>query len=219
MKVISFSLWGDNPKYTIGAIRNAELTQIIYPSWVSRFYVGESVPRDIIGKLLTIPNTETIHIDQENNWTSMFWRFSASYDPSVDIVIFRDTDSRLSDREKYAVDAWINSDKTFHIMRDHPHHRFPILGGMWGYKNNHKYDMKTLLDNFKASDRYGTDYEFLANILYPIIEEDKLVHDEFFDLKSFPKNRQGSEFVGDVFDEHNNRHPEYQKLIKDSRIE
>ena len=50
-KIISFSLWGSNPKYTIGAIRNAELTPIIYPGWVSRFYCGLSVPINIINKL------------------------------------------------------------------------------------------------------------------------------------------------------------------------
>ena len=26
-KIISFSLWGDNPKYTIGAIENAKLSK------------------------------------------------------------------------------------------------------------------------------------------------------------------------------------------------
>ena len=30
MKIISFSLWGQDPKYTIGAIRNAELAREIY---------------------------------------------------------------------------------------------------------------------------------------------------------------------------------------------
>lgn len=213
MKIISFSLWGDNPKYTIGAIRNAELAQTIYPSWVSRFYVGKTVPQNIIDVLLTIPNTEIKYINQDNNWTSMFWRFSASYDPSVNIVIFRDTDSRLSDREKYAVDEWLSSDKTFHIMRDHPHHGFPILGGMWGYKNNKKYDMKTMLENFKSSDRYGTDYEFFGKVLYPIISEDKMVHDPFFDKIDFPSPRHNTEFVGDVFDENENRHPEFHKMI------
>ena len=27
MKVLSFSLWGDNPKYTVGAIKNSELAK------------------------------------------------------------------------------------------------------------------------------------------------------------------------------------------------
>lgn len=212
-KIISYSLWGNNPKYTIGAIRNAELADKIYPGWISRFYLGDTVPNEIVSDLQNIKNTELIFVQQENNWTGMFWRFASSYDPDVSVSVFRDTDSRLSMREKYAVDEWLNSDKTFHIMRDHPYHRFPILGGMWGYKNNYKYNIKTLLENFNTSDRYGVDYEFLGNTLYPIIGEDKLVHDEFFEHKPFPKHRQGSEFVGDVFDYQDNRHPEYHKYI------
>jgi len=54
-KIISYSLWGDNPMYTIGAIRNAELTPIVYPGWISRFYCGESVPTDIIKTLKSLP--------------------------------------------------------------------------------------------------------------------------------------------------------------------
>jgi hypothetical protein len=143
----------------------------------------------------------------------MFWRFESSYDKNAKIVVFRDTDSRLSNREKIAVDEWINSDKTFHIMRDHPYHKFPILGGMWGYKNNNKYPMQILLESFNKTNTYGTDYRFFAEELYPLIGNDKLVHDEFFDKKPFPCLRQGTEFVGDVFDENNLRHPEYQKYI------
>ncbi len=32
-RVISYSLWGDNPKYTIGAIKNAELALTYYPDF------------------------------------------------------------------------------------------------------------------------------------------------------------------------------------------
>jgi len=39
-KVISYSIWGDNPKYATGAIK-------IYPDWICRFYVGQSVPNEI----------------------------------------------------------------------------------------------------------------------------------------------------------------------------
>lgn len=212
-RVISYSLWGDNPKYTIGAIRNAELASKIYPGWISRFYIGDTVPDAIISDLKNISNTEIINMKQNNNWTAMFWRFSSSYDPDVSISIFRDTDSRLSLREKYAVDEWMDSDKTFHIMRDHPYHKFPILGGLWGYKNNYKYNIKLLLDTFEPTNSYGTDYNFLGSVLYPLIQNDKIVHDPFFDGKDFPYPRNGSEFVGDVFDENDNRHPEYQKYI------
>lgn len=213
IKTISFSLWGSNPKYTIGAIQNALLAQTIYPDWVCEFHVGINVPFHIIDALKEQPNTKiTYNPDLETNWKSMFWRFHTGY--QSDISIFRDTDSRLSRREKFAVDEWLATDKTFHIMRDHPFHKFPILGGMWGFKNNGKYDLKKLLDLFIPSDKYGTDYEFFSKILYPLINDDKVVHDEFFDNKPFPTLREGSEFVGDVFDENNIRHPEYHLFIK-----
>ena len=98
-------------------------------------------------------------------------------------------------------------------MRDHPFHGYPILGGMWGYKNNYKYSMKVLLDSFDKTNKYGTDYEFFAQVLYPLIGEDKVVHDPFFDKKPFPTERQNREFVGDVFDEQNIRHPDYYKAL------
>lgn len=211
--IISFSLWGNNPKYTIGAIRNAELAKEIYPGWGCCFFIDNSVPEDIKDKLLSYDNTFVISTSITGNWSSMFWRFETTYDPDIKVSIFRDTDSRLNNREKRAVDEWLLSDKTFHIMRDHPYHRFPILGGMWGMKYNNKYDMKNLLNSFSKSDRYGTDYEFFINSLYPLIKDDKIVHDEFFEKKPFPTPRLGTEFVGDVFDENDNRHPEYYKHI------
>jgi protein O-GlcNAc transferase len=212
-KVISFSLWGDNPKYTIGAIKNAELSQQIYPSWLCYFFVGNSVPDEIINKLALFPNVRIIHKNEPGDWSSMFWRFETSYDESVEISIFRDTDSRLSLREKNAVDEWLQSDKTFHIMRDHPFHRFPILGGMWGYKYNPIYDMKSLISNFAKSNQYGTDYQFFYDTLYPIIKTDKIVHDPFFDKIPFPSSRNGQEFVGEIYDENNVRHPEHYRYI------
>ena len=127
-KIISFSLWGDNPKYTIGAIKNVELSKTIYPDWICRFYCGKSVPSDIIEKLKSYDNVEVIEMDEDGNWSGMFWRFYACED--ADVMITRDTDSRLSFREKFAVDEWLNSDKDFHIMRDHPYHNVLILGGI-----------------------------------------------------------------------------------------
>jgi hypothetical protein len=50
-KIISFSLWGDNPKYTVGAIKNAELALSIYPDWICRYYIGKSTPQEIIDEL------------------------------------------------------------------------------------------------------------------------------------------------------------------------
>ena len=212
-KIISYSLWGNSPKYNIGAIENAKLAQEIYPEWKSRFYIASSVPEYTVSSLRDIKNTEIYIKNEEGCWNSMFWRCEPCWDASVSFSVFRDTDSRISLREKYAVDEWISSKKTFHIMRDHPFHGYYMLGGMWGYKNNNKYDLETIFNSFTPSNTYGTDYDFFANALQHVIKEDKLVHDEFFEHKPFPESRIGTEFVGDVFDENNNRNIEFQRYI------
>jgi len=214
-KVISFSLWGDNPKYTIGAIRNAELTPIIFPGWISRFYCGKSVPIEIIEKLKSLPQTEVIMMEVEGDWTGMFWRFYACEDS--DIMLSRDTDSRLSQREKSAVDEWLDSDKDFHIMRDHPYHNIEILGGMWGVRNGLLKNIKELITDYTKGNFWQVDQNFLREKIYPLVINNSFVHDSYsnynIESKPFPTERINKEFVGDVFDENENRHPEYYNFL------
>ncbi|HAI37955.1 MAG TPA: hypothetical protein DCM40_07430 [Maribacter sp.] len=200
MKIISFSLWGHDPKYLIGAIKNAKLAAEIYPDWICRFYLASSVPISIEMQLKKFPNVEVVNMPELGDWKGMFWRFIPASEDDVEVVISRDTDSRLSLREKYAVDEWLESDKGFHIMRDHPWHNYPVLGGMWGAKKGTLPNMKELIDNFSQEDQYGTDYVFFSQVVMPIIDGNTLVHDEFFENKPFPKPRDQYEFVGKVFD-------------------
>lgn len=49
----------------------------------------------------------------------------------------RDLDSRINSREVSAVQEFYSpdhSDKSVHLMRDHPAHNAFIMGGMWGLK-------------------------------------------------------------------------------------
>ena len=132
--VISFSLWGDNPTYNVGAIKNAEQALIIYPGFECWFYIHkDSVPADTINKLKNMPNTRIfLKTGDLNKIKPMMWRFEAIDEPEVEIMLSRDTDTRFLIREKLAVDEWLSSNNLFHIMRDHPHHKFCILGGMFG---------------------------------------------------------------------------------------
>lgn len=214
-KTINFSLWGDNPKYTIGAIKNAELANLIYPDWICRFYCGKSVPNKIVDELKKFKNVEIVLMEEEGDWTGMFWRFYACEDS--DVMISRDTDSRLNLREKFAVDEWLKSDKDFHIMRDHPYHTALILGGMWGCRNGILKDIKSLIDEYVKGDFWQVDQNFLRDKIYPLISSNSFVHDSYFNIepnrKKFPIERFNKEFVGDVFDENENRHPEYFKFL------
>ena len=51
-KIISFALWGDNPKYTTGAIKNANISKEFYPDWISRFYIHKDVDISIINEII-----------------------------------------------------------------------------------------------------------------------------------------------------------------------
>lgn len=212
-KIIAFSLWGNKPIYNVGAIKNAELAKELYPQWICRYYVGTSTPLDTIKKLNSLDNTEVIQMNLEGDWTGMFWRFYPSSDDDVEIMLSRDCDSRLSVREMLAVNEWINSDKGFHIMRDHPYHNIEILGGMWGVKNNVLPNMKLLIDEYLKGNFWQVDQNFLKEIIYPKIKDNVMVHDEYFENKPFPSKRINYEFVGDVFDENDKRHPEYFKFL------
>jgi len=200
-RVIAFSLWGSNPKYTVGAVKNAELAKTIYPGWTCRFYVGTSVPEQVLRSLQSFEHCEIVTMGDAGGWKGMVWRFLAAGDDDVDVVLSRDTDSRLGVREKAAVDDWLRSDKDFHIMRDHPQHTAIILGGLWGARNDILRDIASLIDNSQLLDAYQTDQVFLQEFIYPRIRDRALVHDEFFEKKPFPTPRRKWEFVGEVFDQ------------------
>ena len=185
--------------YTIGAIKNADLAKEIYPGWECWFYVGSSCPAEIVEELDQRDNTKVILMDTAGDWTGMFWRFSPASDSSVDVMVSRDTDSRLNFREKHAVDEWLNSDRDFHIMRDHPYHRTEILGGMWGCRNHILKEMDEWTSAYTKGNFWQVDQNFLTNAVYPLVKSNSFVHDEFFEKKPFPTERDDRRFVGQAF--------------------
>lgn len=215
-KVISFSLWGDNLKYTIGAIKNAKIASSIYPDWICRFYIAKSVPNEILIELYKAKNTELFIMNEFGDWNGMFWRFFSADDPSVDIMISRDTDSRLSIREKLAVDEWLSSNKDFHIMRDHPYHAAPILGGMWGVRNGLLNGIIKEIERYSKGNFWQIDQNFLKEKIYPFVKDKSIVHDDFFEKKPFPQKRSSLEFVGQAFDENDATNDEHVEILKKS---
>jgi hypothetical protein len=132
--VVAYSLWGEHPMYWVGALRNIELVNKYFPGWISRFYIDKNCKQELIDTIKG-DNVEILLVDSKGSFHGMFWRFWAAEDPEVDIFLSRDCDSRISEREVSAIKEWLKSDKDFHIMRDHPYHTVPILGGMWGCRN------------------------------------------------------------------------------------
>lgn len=69
--VISFGLYGAHPKYVGGAMRNAELQPTMFPGWVCRFYVDDSVPASAIHQLHAL-GAETVIYFRPQLFPSLF---------------------------------------------------------------------------------------------------------------------------------------------------
>ena len=198
---VSFSIWGNDPLYNVGIVRNSELMNDIYPDWKMIVYYNDSVPKETLEKL-QINNCVLKKIDDfDYGW---FWRFFAADLDDCRYVCFRDADSRISKREKLAVDEWVESKKSLHVMRDHPYHGIPagnnklgILAGMWGIKGK-ELPMTEMIKKFVVGKekKYGIDQTFLK-VIYSIFENNKITHDEFFEKKPFPSLRENGRFVGE----------------------
>lgn len=171
-KIISFSLWGNKPIYTVGAITNAKLAQQIYPDWICRFYIHRSsVPQNIIQELEKQPNVELVYMPEDIGWSAMLWRFYPATEEDVSVMLSRDCDSRLSKREKACVDYWLKkTTRKVMTIRDTCVHQSQMMGGLWGVRDQFLIKMKPFLDNLIEKTKHkaikGVDQEFLNSKVY-----------------------------------------------------
>jgi hypothetical protein len=218
MNAIAFSLFGTNPLYVNGMIRNAELAKTVYPGWKVYVYADKDVPKAILQKLRQLGVTLKAGIPSIPD--QVFWRFCIADEPGIERFIIRDSDSHISRREAAAVIEWIDSGKTLHVMRDHPHHWLPIGAGMWGSKTGvFKPSMESLITSsgfasriYKRETSYTLDQTFLSFCVWSAFKDDCLQHDScnrhiYPDALPFPDGMDSDRFVGEVHLPDNNPHP------------
>lgn len=209
MRVISFSLFGPDELYQVGAVENVRLCSGLYLGFVCRFYVGDSIPASVVDELAQEGADIVRMPGVAENWWSTFWRFHALRDGD-EVTLFRDADSRPCERERAAVDEWLSSGKQFHAMRDHPEHGMPILAGMWGAKQEGAAAAARLLPaRHDGAERWQADQLWLAHHVYPLARTSLMVHtspaspqfepDGFDDKRDFPTARTAGRFVGQGF--------------------
>jgi hypothetical protein len=143
------SLYGSNPRYTFGAIRNAQLMPLIYPSWELRIYYHPTsdtnvqyqhlnVPSNVLDTLLElgvelVPVTKPNLLREPNMWRHLVF----DDHEHVEYAIIRNADARISKREARLVHEWLSSKSSYalHCIRDHPEQGItPLMGGLWGGK-------------------------------------------------------------------------------------
>jgi hypothetical protein len=188
--VLAFSLWGKHPRYLRGALQNLLIQPEIYPGWVCRFYVDHSVPEDFV-KVLQQLGAEIISSQGESLGEKLAWRFHVANDPVVAYFLVRDADAVINHREAEAVEAWINSGRYFHLMRDWWTHTDLILAGMWGGVAGVLPNLGKLYQGY-ASKHVATpniDQWFLRDCVWHLVKSSCLIHDRcfrVFDSQSYP---------------------------------
>ena len=182
--IIAFSLWGDDPVYTHGAIVNAQMAPNIYPSWQCRFYCDDSVPTPIRNELKRLGADVRMIEDSGLSDFKTIWRFLVADDPNVDRFVCRDADSRLNSQEAVAVDDWIKSGKPFHVMRDHIYHMEVMLAGLWGGVTGVLPNVRELANTALGySKNRWNDQEFLRDVIWPVIRTQACVHDSVYQFR------------------------------------
>jgi hypothetical protein len=208
MKLISYTLYGDNPRYTQPLILNVKLSNQFYKEWQIRVYHDDTVPIEIVS-ILRENSVSLINIKDTiySNFAPKFWRFLPVFENNYDIIIFRDSDSILTQRESNYVNDWVDSSFDFHIIRDHNLHISPILAGMFGIKKNYFSLFEQQLLSYKKlthSTKYNADQLFLGNYVYNKIIKNCLIHTSYFAFYGekfvrIDKVIDSTNFIGSVY--------------------
>ena len=202
-RLISMSLYGEDPTYLEGAVINARLLPDIYPGWKLRVYCERGIDT---GKLVEF-GSEVVRMPRSRRHAGMFWRFLPAWEMGVEFVIFRDADSRLNVREAAAVEEWVQSSRIAHCMHDHPHHVcMPIMGGMWGIRAGHlPPELLAMLRKRMGLPQHRVeDMKWLRDHVYPLIRFSVLRHTferlERWGGVPFPEHPPFEGFVGEKID-------------------
>lgn len=210
---ISFSLFGTHPMYLHGMIRNAQLAREVYPGWKVVCYCDIDVPSKLIDQLRALK--VDVRAGDPDVKNQMFWRLLIAEEPTMTRFIVRDCDSRLSVRERSAVDDWIHSELQFHVMGDHIHHWLPVGGGLFGAVKGALKPIKEMIVRsglakvpYRRENGYNLDQIFLANYVLPQVSGRVLRHDSccrklYPWAKPFPNGCHFNDmsFVGEIIDE------------------
>jgi hypothetical protein len=206
-KNVSFSLFGRDPKYYVGAEKNCKLFNKLLPDWeVKIFYHEQTSMMNKIESLKKIKcsliDVSTINININKSLTDhpipYFWRFFSFFNDEINIS--RDLDSRLTDREVEYIKRWVDGNKPYFVIRDHPcHSQYPAgLFGMRGHQNNFKLFCENYINNNVLE--WGDDQKILEEYMKNTPQSD-IEYCGFDKEDSFIPRKDKSTFIGIQLDE------------------
>lgn len=183
MKVaFSFAIYGSLKKYCQGLVENLQLIQEHYPSFYTFIYVYHDVPTEYIEQYQSFPKVCIVKSNDYNRPNMVDRFFVLDQDPTIDVMIVRDADSRIHIRDRYCIDHFIQSSYKCHTIRDHYAHHSPIMGGLWGLKRGLlNADLQSYYSMYKYlakddTNNYGHDMNFFRAFMYKFLLPSLIVY-------------------------------------------
>ena len=177
MKILAFSLYGDDPIYTIGAIKNSILHKNIFSDWEMRVYHNNTVPENVLEQL-------------KNNGVNLIFPYT---------TLFRSNEWVESDKDFHIIRE--------HPVGHNWVINAGMWGCKGGVINNIRNIMNDFLSRFDSRNNKYSDQIFLKEVVYPMTPNKVIVHDEFFNYEGIgtpiKRDRKLDDFafIGESIDE------------------
>jgi hypothetical protein len=217
-QAVSFSIYGSNPRYVEGLIRNLSIAPSFYPGWQVHVWIDPlTTPPDLPWRVSKAGGI--VHYNPPWCLNGMFARFLIHDEPGVDRFLIRDVDSRFCEREVKAVKHWLESNTLLHVLRDHPLHGVEILGAAWGMRLKEKrlVSMSQAIQGWCSIVKYGQDQDFLTKVVWPLYQDSMTLRDSCSTFKGpqpplTPWPYDGPAFVGEYIDEYERPNTEHRRM-------
>lgn len=215
VNVFSFCIYGpETRKYYGGLLENIRLINQYYPGWKIYVYAGDDVTEGFLAMLRANPSVVLLQTGLHGTPNTVH-RFFAIDDPAVDVAFFRDADSRIHWKDRWAINDFLASGRAVHIIRDHKDHGSWIPAGLWGIRKGvFATSLQTTFQEWQPvyaghglkndPTGFGIDQNFLGRVIYPALRPLALVHysnGQLFegeDGKEFPFEWRDDVFCGKV---------------------
>lgn len=210
--LFSYCLYGKyNSKYYVGLEENIIYILKRFPTALIYLWFGSDVEFSYFDKYKENMKIEIFKLS-ETGHIMMSYRFVSIDFQDIDVMLVRDADSRISDREIKFINEFIESPYLIHTIRDHKGHHMPLMGCAFNVKKKfmQQYNIKIIqiiklykINNIKL-DYYNSDQNLLVIIFYNNFKHLLLVHStkNIFGDPNFIKINppEDNNFCGQVID-------------------
>lgn len=172
MKVFSFCLYGTDRNYYEGLLENIKTIKQYYPDYEVFVYKG-TCPDD-----WKLEGVNVIYTGRTGAINALYRYLPLGF---AETGFVRDADSRITERDRWCINRFLESGYTYHLIRDHIWHKSKIMAGLFGWKSPIEIELNLVPDV-----EYGYDEAVIAEQLYPKIIDNTLVHTNVF---AFHKER------------------------------